>query len=213
MRCKSVSVFFIALAFGLPVHADIALDVENPPGWTVFPAGGSIHGWAFEVSAPLLVTHLGLYDSMQDGFGAEHPVGLWNSHGDLLAAVTMQAGTSDPLIDWFRFAPVSGLAPQLDPGETYTLGFYTEAGFGNDYMEVLDGFYSIHSLVTQIGAGLSLGGQSQLSMPTTPDPNGAQRIGPNFMFTNVPGPPAVGLMLLGLLGPARRRSNGSWPLC
>lgn len=82
-------------------------------------AGGFVLGYKFHVNTPITVTSLGVYDGGQsngagstttpvsNGFVNEHPVGLYDSVGNLLRTTTIQIGTVNTLVGAFRYADVS----------------------------------------------------------------------------------------------------------
>jgi hypothetical protein len=79
-------------------------------------------GYSFTVGASeITATHLGIYDTGQDGLLTSHDVGLWDNGGTLLASTTIASGTSAVLDDLFRFNALStGVA--LSAGSTYYVG-------------------------------------------------------------------------------------------
>jgi hypothetical protein len=189
------------------VSADVAVSVTPPTFDLPFAAAGSTHGWSFSVNAPIEVTQLGLYDHQDDGFGIAHPVGLWRDDGALLASVTISAGTVNPLVNHFRYASIQTAGPLvLLPSETYVIGYFASSFSIPDGHISLNGFHTIDPTINQIGAGLFVTNQSQLTMPTAADPNGNQRFGPNLMFNIIPAPGALIALLGGLLAAPRRRS-------
>jgi hypothetical protein len=209
MQALSLRVGFVA-ALGIiaagPVRADVAVEVVFGAPDNIFPNSGTTHGWQFSVNDPIEVTHLGLYDRFQDGFHMDHPIGLWDQQGTLLADNVISAGAGDLLIENFRYVPVvditTGDGIVLSPGTTYTVGFYTEIFAQIDGMVVFDGFHTIHPAIDYVGFGVS-DFTDGLQMPTGEDPT-SHRWGPNLQFTIVPAPAAAWLLGLGLI-PARRR--------
>lgn len=153
-----------------------------------------------------------MYDRSLNGLFAAHPVGLWaDAEGLLLAQVVLGPGADDLLFENFRFsqiADINGAAAGsgliLEPGHSYTLGFYTEIFNQQDGMVIFPGFHEINPAINYAGFGVSAvtGG---LQKPTTPDPNGLHRWGPNRMFTVVPAPGGFLLLGLGVLGQRRQR--------
>ena len=204
----------IALIESGPARAEVALEVDLSAPDNVFPNSGTTHGWQFFVNGPqpIEVTHLGLYDRFLDGFFIDHPIGLWDEKGQLLASDVMSAGNGDPLIDNFRYVDITDNDPEqsqgqgvvLTPGVMYTLGFYSESFNQSDGMVIFDGFHTINPAIDYVGFGVS-GFTDGLEMPVTPDEFGLHRWGPNFQFTIIPAPAALLLLGLGMLRPRRQR--------
>ncbi len=173
-----------SVAPGRTAHAEVAVSVSAGAPDTIFPNTGTTHGWQFAVHMPIEVTHLGLYDRLLNGFAIDHPIGLWDEEGKLLAAGMLSAGDGDLLIDNFRYV---GLARKngrpgvlLTPGTTYTIGFYSASFNQEDGMVIFDGFHTINPTVDYVGFGVS-DFTDGLEMPIDPDP-GFHRWGPNFQF-------------------------------
>ncbi len=202
----------VSVVAGQPTLADIGVHILPGANDNIFPNSGTTHGWQFTVNVPIEVTHLGLYDKALNGFAAAHPIGLWaDAEGRLLAQVTVGPGADDLLFENFRFAPIadinglgSGAGLILEPGHTYTLGFYTETFNQQDGMVIFPGFHEINPAINYAGFGVS-DPTDGLQKPTTPDPNGLHRWGPNLMFTVIPAPAGFALLGLGLLPQRRRR--------
>ena len=203
----------LSVVAGQSTRADIGVHVLPGANDNIFPNGGTTHGWQFTVNVPIEVTHLGLYDRGLNGFAAAHPVGLWaDAEGLLLAQVVLGPGGDDLLIENFRFAPIADInGPTastglvLEPGHSYTLGFYTEIFNQQDGMVIFPGFHQINPAINYAGFGV-FGISDGLEKPTTPDANGLHRWGPNLMFTVIPAPAGFGLLGLGLLPRRRRRT-------
>jgi hypothetical protein len=97
-------------------------------------------GWAFEVNNPVNVTWLSFFDSDQDGLVESHPVGIWNSAGDLIVSATVEAGTVNPLHDKFRSVAV---APALLLPGAYRIGaLFTSGSDPNVFPTFTAGFSS-----------------------------------------------------------------------
>ncbi len=210
LAARSFVAMAVALLPGLgsiPVRAEVAVTVIPPSFPIPFAAPGSNHGWSFTVDAPIQVTHLGLYDHGDDGFGIDYPVGLWRDDGLLLGSVLIAAGTLNPLFAHFRYAgfeTASSLV--LTPGETYVVGYFAGSFSPADGHISLNGFHTMNPLINQVGAGLFSLNQFGLMMPLTPDSNGNQRFGPNLIFNVIPGPGGLAALAPALLaGRARRR--------
>src|SRR5262245_57120066 len=61
-------------------------------------------GWRFTVNQPISITALGIFDSGQDGLAQSYSIGIWNSGGTMIASGTVSSGTSNPLVNQFRYA-------------------------------------------------------------------------------------------------------------
>ncbi len=111
--------------------ADVAVSLDGT-GSGGIPAADSSHGWQFSANDPITVTHLGLFDLGNDGFGSDHPIGLFRlSDGALLTSGVMSAGAGDTLILNFRYIDTADVA--LSAGETYVVSYYS-ATDGSDHV-------------------------------------------------------------------------------
>ena len=155
------------------------------------------------------MTEVGYFDPTGAGFAGSHTIGLYDSDPGhtLLFSVTLNAGTTDTLVNFFRF---HGIAPyRLIAGHTYTIvGTTTTA----DYWSTtaggrVSGFTVTDPLVTLVNPSqYALG--SSLVYPTTNGEN-EYYIGPNFMLSPIPEPATMALFGLGAvaLGAMRRRAR------
>lgn len=114
----------------LSSEASLIVDPGEPPGDD--RAFGGTAGFEFTVdSAGLIVTELGAWDDGVDGFIDDVTVGLWDTAAtpNLLASVTLSAGTSGTLNDQTRFLALApGDEVALVQGNSYVLA----ANFGSD---------------------------------------------------------------------------------
>ncbi len=215
-RCAHISATVLAMVAALATapqaRSDIALELLPGAPDAIFPAGGTTHGWQFSVNQVLRVTHLGLYDMSNNGFFEDHPIGLWDEEGALLAQDVMSTGVGDQLIDHFRYVDITdnenanGKGVILTPGMQYTIGFYAFTANPNEGMVIFDGFHFFDENVDYVGVGVA-NFTNGLEMPDDPDQFGSHFWGPNFQFEVVPGPGALCLLALGALGSTRRRSR------
>jgi hypothetical protein len=180
------------------------------------PASGFTLGWAFDVSDPLTISGLGLFDMGADGLTASHQIGLWTSTGTLLVSTTIITADSTPVasaspVGNWRFTPIGSLT--LDPG-----GYVVGATLAIDDPDQLQVNASGLSLIT----GVTFQGDRQnvgegLNFPATfsrnPDPG---FFGPNLFVGSLPAvtPEPFALLLLGsglagFVGLAWRRQSRS----
>lgn len=80
----------------------------------------STRGFAFNVTAPILVTHLSIFDSVHDGMETAHDIGMWDPLGNLISFGTVAAGTANPLLGDFRIVDVPDFI--LPVGNGYVVG-------------------------------------------------------------------------------------------
>jgi hypothetical protein len=132
---KSRSVFLLILAcvFGMagsPAVAEPAVSISNANSGFLLSNPPFTLGWAFRPSASIEVTALGIFDDERSaGLLEAHEIGLWNESGDLLAQVTVPAGSVGALVDQFRYVQIAGTS--LLAGMTYTVGaLYTSDSDG-----------------------------------------------------------------------------------
>lgn len=209
-----------------PMRAETAIEPGSSSGQFTNQQSETI-GWAFEVSAPIQVTHLGVFDYDADGLFYSHDVGIWAESSDgssasLLFQATVPEGDLSDLQDGFRYVSV---APYLlDVGTTYVIGaFYEGYNDPNDIFEfftrdhyndpyaTFDG--SINSGINLLGARESA--QGVFDWPSGGDPAlQSPYLGPNFRFSDAPrsvpdgGTSALAAMgVLGVILAARRFSH------
>jgi hypothetical protein len=87
-------------------------------------------GCQFSVNAPIVVDGLGIFDVNPAGLNASHPVGLWDSSGNLLAqAIVGNANTvvssASAAGDWL-FADIAPIV--LQPGVYVTGAYFASSG-------------------------------------------------------------------------------------
>lgn len=90
-------------------------------------SGSFTFGWSFSLSAPILLTNLGVWDGFTssgngDGLAESHILTVWDSAGTQLVQTTISAGGSGTIIDDFRYVSV---APTLLLAGNYVIGNYT----------------------------------------------------------------------------------------
>jgi len=130
----AVIVLFLLAELSTPAMGAVAVSFDPPDDINnyAWPSIYSNHGWQFTVNQPLEVTHVGLFDHEGDGFEVDHPIGLWQSPDGssndftLLATGTITTGTSNPLINHFRYIDIPAIT--LNPQHVYIIGFYTGVG-------------------------------------------------------------------------------------
>jgi hypothetical protein len=148
-------------------------------------------GWQFRVNSDISVTALGFFDNFGNGLANSYQVGIWDSAGNLIASATVDSGTTDTLMNEFRYKDISGVT--LTAGQTYTIGalFLT----GNDSV-IFPGDatgFSSDSSITFLQSRYASG--STLSNPTTFFSTSPGFFGPNFLLepANVPEPTTFAL--------------------
>ena len=161
----------------------------------------------------LLVTHLGAFDSGQDGLNGTITVGIFDRNTQaLVGSSTSLSGTSDPLSGAWRMKSL-GTSIQLLAGGNYAI---VAVGYGNGEDNLNTGFVSGNpsaadngapSYITFVGSS-RYDGVTTLQYPNTQDSGPAIRYGAgNFAFAPVPEPFTVGLGIAGLAIAARRRAR------
>jgi hypothetical protein len=183
--------------------ASVAFTLDNATGQELGNPPFTL-GFNFTANTPITVTKLGLFDSGQDGLFERHAVGLWNNSGVLLASTSVSPGTTDPLINQFRYASIAPIA--LAPG-TYQVGALYLSGADALIFPGTATNFQTHPSITFLNSAFAAG--NTLSRPLSSGGNDPAYFGPNLAFTVVPTPSAVagGTLLLGagLIGAARRR--------
>jgi hypothetical protein len=159
-------------------------------------------GWQFTLSQSITVTGLGAFDDSQDGLAESHDVGIWDSLGNLMGSATVASGTTDPLLNQFRYASASFT---LGPG-TYNIGALWLDGADNNTFPGDVTSYTTAAAVT-FDANAYVGGGT-LANPINSVDNQAAYFGPNFTYSTTPEPGTLVMLGSGLLalgGMARRK--------
>lgn len=198
VRLGAIALSFVCLC--APASANVAMNFTTGFTSAGNPAPNTVHGWQFNVTTTINVTHLGLWDMTLDGFSQDYPIGMYRlSDGQLLTSGTMNTGTGDMVDTWFRYIDTPDVV--LSPGEDYVVAYFAQ-NVGFDplvYVTPNETFSPEINFVTSRwndNAGW-------LFLPGIIVAD--DRIGPNFMYevVSVPGPGA--LALFGLAGVVRRR--------
>lgn len=194
---------FLASAFGAQAGVSMtpALSYCCSAG-EVLGNGPFTLGWSFTVTKTITVYDLGVFDSGGEALLESHDVGLWNSSGTLLISATVDSGTTDPLIDGFRYAGITPIV--LTPG-TYTIGAEWDNLLDPLIFAGDPGSIGTSSAITYDQPEFVSGGA--LTFPTSTVPAADGYFGPDFIMN--PEPMSWALMLLGIggVGAAMRRSR------
>jgi PEP-CTERM motif len=152
----------------------------------------------FVENAPILVSHLGIYDYQQNGLANASIVTIWDSNGITVATVPFAAGAPGTLDGDYRYIALpSPLA--VTPEVFYTIG----ATIGSSDPAPVGGPMIIDPEVT-LGTPVS---SLSSNLYSAANPIGIQAYGmANFKFiSTVPEPGSVILLLAGTAGALLRR--------
>lgn len=168
-------------------------------------------GYTFNVTAPVYVAGLSIFDADADGLFEAHDVGLWTLGGQLLASVSIDSGMADPLDSsgHFRYKLLdSVLTLAVDTG--YRVGAYFANGSGDKQASTMDGLSTAAGISFVGGAYINDTLSNPISALTFPSNNltGNKIPGGSLLLTDspVPEPATLPLMAAGVLfGLAGRR--------
>jgi hypothetical protein len=193
------SLLLLVLTIVQPTIASTIAVLPGSGGFQNSDYGSNITlGWGFSLTSAVTVTDLGYFDG-DAGLTDPHPVGIWNSLGDLIAEATVPAGSTATLMSGFRFVSITPVV--LNPG-AYSIGGYADSTSPDEFR------FEVPSVETV--AGLSFGQDNlytqadSLAQPTSQADVLSQGgyFGPDFLVsgpvTTVPEPGDIGLSLLGL---------------
>ncbi len=195
LRSMSLAVVVIssALAFASPASAAV---VETP-GYSftggfesVSPVANTVGYWFYvrPEATNVTVTQLGYIDTGADGLTQAHPIGFWSDGGTLLTSTSVPAGTVAPLVDGFRYVPITPIA--LAPDTRYWVGaqVFTDETYLNQGSQASAApFITVNAGTTffRNGAGLNFPGGAGSS-------NGSSAVA-NFQYV-VPEPASLTLL-------------------
>ena len=142
----------------------LSVTLVGPVAWADTPAftsGGSVatqppsftgtKGWAFlnySLINYMAVTQLGVFDYGGDGLVNSHAVGIWAANGTLLASTTIPAGTIAPLVDGYRYMPITpvlippGAFPIRSPFTALVAAAYAAGDADDQVTPYLGGYVS-----------------------------------------------------------------------
>jgi len=186
MKTITKFIYAVCAALALPCFALLSTARADTIALS-FSGGSSVGsydatlGWGFSLSAPVVVTGLGVWDYQDDGLMQSHDVTIWTSTGAQLVQATVPAGTGATLTDGFRYVSVT---PMLLPAGDYTIAAY----YPPIVPRVNDNFAaSVASVMT--ASGLTYDGGRAITGNAFP-PNdvnnggfGTAYFGANFRFT------------------------------
>jgi hypothetical protein len=170
-------------------------------------------GFEFTISIPITVTSLGWWDSTgSGGLSSSHQVAIWDTSGDELLSATVASGTTDPLLDGFRFdSNLTGTA-------TLAAGTYVIGGLSTSSDLVA---YDVPSADVTLAPGVTYVQDRYNSGGSLAYPGSTQGLndgvfGPSFTFvSDVPEPSAWALLGVGgvMLGVTLRQRRRAVPAC
>jgi hypothetical protein len=204
-----------ASLFGLLTTPALASGIYSFTSALVANEGPLNLGFVFTTNVPITVTSLGYYDEDDDGFAADHVVGIYDGAGNLITSITLDVGTSDTLSGGFRYHSITPII--LPGGKTYVLAA-TTGGYADGWAygvagDTLLGLTVDPAITIAADAARYLyETDNALQNPLYHYGNYTLYAGPNFTYTSVglvtPEPGTLGLTLAGIalaIGIARRR--------
>jgi hypothetical protein len=155
-------------------------------------------GWAFNLSNPVLLTQLGVWDDAGNGLTQPHTVTIWDSTGTIVEAQAIVPSGTGAETNNFRYVTLT--MPVLLAAGNYTIGAFYALNETGDAFAIDATTISTASGVTYSGSRAVVG-NSFPSGDIGGQPN--SYFGPNFQFTSAsPSVPDPGstlmLLLLGL---------------
>ena len=155
-------------------------------------------GWGFHPGlTTFAITQLGVFDDGGDGLVNSHQIGLWSPEGTLLASATIPAGTEAPLIDGYRYVPISPVLMPPCCTFDFVVAAQYAAGDADDLVRPLPAQFSSDvaggAPIGRRGIGPGLPFPGQLPPPCEGCP-GERFWEPNFQYTVIP-EPSVWLLL------------------
>lgn len=145
---------------------------------------GDVVGYRFEVTDPVEVEMVGVWNADTNGLGSVHQVGIWNASQSLIISVPVDPTTGTVMGDW-TYAPIGGTVT-LNPGQVYTAGAMYTTNDDDNYISGADSMTTDPSVVwlnPVFPFEIDLG----FVYPTEDSPaSSLGRFGPNFTFTVVP---------------------------
>ena len=188
---SAVFVFSVALLYPTASYSATAAMISQG-GQINPPADDSLHGWRFSPNESIVVSHLGLFDNLNDGFNSDHEIGIFDyASGTLLVSAFLNAGTGDLLVDNFRYTEISGTLLEADT--EYIVAFHAS----EEDLMVIDNPVSLSfdPGITYLSSSWSEGSGS-LDMPVNQGGTFPYRFGPNFQFDTIPEPSSLAFLLL-----------------
>lgn len=197
-RFPVVALLFVAffLAAGAMAKADTLVSGDYGGDGSIFR---DTIGYSFTVqNSPLSVTKLGVFDYRTNGLSKTNFVGLWDNAGGLLASVTIDKGTSAPLVGFYRWADLS-VPILLEALTAYRIGALGEGGEVYYSGIIPQGPFSGTSETTNVLFNGTVRNNSfdTFSYPGTTPSAGFAAIGPNATFDVVPEPSTYALLMTG----------------
>jgi hypothetical protein len=209
IQCKPYRyLIVIALSFVAAHSYTQTVAANYNGGGTLFNHFGAA-GWWFELTDPVTVTHLGVYDHGDAGLADQHQVGIFarSSKGAALGVVTVPSGTSATLISGSRFVALTSPV-MLQAGVDYYL---LADNWAVDQMVAEFGGAAITYAPVVIQKGQSTEPTNNIFNPGVFNSGGGEILGPNFMIEGVPEPTtAFGIIAaVGVFALLRRRRSQS----
>ena len=212
MRLKLASCVLLSMG-AMCFHAPSGYATPTP-AWAFTSATVSgfddlVLGYSFTATASEAITEVGWWDATGNGFNSAHIVNIWNNAGALLSSTSLALGTTDALIDGFRFQSIAPIA--LTAGSTYVISGSTTPADGWAGAGSISGFHVLDP-------GIAIGPNASVYAYTTNtalEPNahfgGAEYAGPNFIVgqTDLPEPGTLSVLVFGVAAITALRRHGS----
>lgn len=195
----------LALAIAGSASGQAVTGFSGGSEFAIFYGGstGDVVGWRFDVNTSIILTDIGVWNGdsqLSPGLTSDHRVGLWDSAGNLLTSGS--AGPGDPTVGGWNYGDVADVV--LVPGERYTLGAMYTSDDDDAYISSPASMGLAPEINPNTNGVFPSVGDLGFVFPTEDSTNLA-RLGPNFLFTDVPAPASAALLGLGGLAAARRR--------